>query len=119
AVILVVAILLAIIAPILAQIIQFAVSRQREFLADASGVELTRYPLGLANALKKLRDNNTSLRTSNRGDAPLFIATPIKKFNDWSETVFASHPPLDERIRRLEALVHMPTADPDSSVQAK
>jgi heat shock protein HtpX len=105
--ILIVAILLAILAPILAQIIQFAVSRQREFLADASGVELTRYPQGLANALKKLRDSDTTLRTANRGTAHLFIANPIKKFSNWSDTVFSSHPPINERIRRLESLVHI------------
>lgn len=105
-VILVLAVLLALVAPVLAQLIQLAVSRQREYLADAAAVQLTRYPQGLTNALKKLRDNDTTLRTANRGTAHLFIANPIKKFTEWADTAFASHPPLDDRIRRLEALTH-------------
>ncbi len=100
------AVVLALIAPILAQIIQFAVSRQREYLADASAVELTRYPQGLANALRKLQGDAAVLRTANRGIAHLFIANPIKKFQDRAESVFASHPPLKDRIARLEALMH-------------
>lgn len=103
-VLVVVAIVLAILAPLLAQIIQLAVSRQREFLADASAVELTRYPQGLANALRKLRDDPHELIHANRGTAHLYIVNPIKKFQDWAESAFASHPPIDERIRRLEAL---------------
>lgn len=100
------AVLLALIAPILAQIIQLAVSRQREFLADASAVELTRYPQGLANALRKLQGNAAVLKTANRGTAHLFIANPIARFQARAQSVFASHPPLKDRIARLEALVH-------------
>jgi heat shock protein HtpX len=100
------AVVLALIAPLLAQIIQFAVSRQREYLADASAVELTRYPQGLANALRKLQGNAAVLKNANRGIAHLFIANPIPKFQEWAESVFASHPPLKDRIARLEALVH-------------
>jgi heat shock protein HtpX len=107
-VVVVLAILLAIIAPLLAQIVQFAVSRQREYLADASSVELTRNPLGLAHALKKIDADPAELRSANRGTAHLFIANPIKKFEDRASTVFASHPPIGERIRRLEALAHQP-----------
>ncbi|MHB1426906.1 MAG: M48 family metallopeptidase [Gemmataceae bacterium] len=99
------AVVLAMIAPILAQIIQFAVSRQREYLADATAVELTRYPQGLANALRKLQGDAAVLKTANRGTAHLFIANPIKKFQDRAESVFASHPPLKDRIARLDALV--------------
>lgn len=105
-VVLILAVLLALIAPILAQIIQFAVSRQREYLADATAVELTRYPQGLANALRKLQGDASVLRTANRGTAHLFIANPIAKFQARAESVFASHPPLKDRIARLEALVH-------------
>jgi heat shock protein HtpX len=101
------AVVLALIAPVLAQIIQFAVSRQREYLADASAVELTRYPQGLANALRKLQGEAAVLKSANRGTAHLFIANPIKQFQDRAESVFASHPPLKDRIARLEALVHM------------
>ncbi len=99
------AIVLAVIAPFLAQIIQFAVSRQREFLADATAVELTRYPQGLANALRKLEADTAVLKSANRGTAHLFIANPIEKFQARAESAFASHPPLQERIARLEALV--------------
>ncbi len=104
-VVLVLAIGLAVIAPFLAQIIQFAVSRQREFLADASAVELTRYPQGLANALRKLEADTAVLKSANRGTAHLFIANPIEKFQARAESAFASHPPLQQRIARLEALV--------------
>src|SRR5579883_352007 len=101
------AVMLALVAPILAQIIQFAVSRQREYLADASAVELTRYPQGLANALRKLQGDATVLKTANGGTAHLFIANPLKKFQDKAESALASHPPLKDRIARLEALVHV------------
>jgi heat shock protein HtpX len=105
-IIFILAVVLAMIAPFLAQIIQFAVSRQREYLADATAVELTRYPQGLANALRKLQGDAAVLKTANRGIAHLFIANPIKKFQKRAESVFASHPPLKDRIARLEALVH-------------
>lgn len=105
-VIIVLAVLLALIAPILAQIIQLAVSRQREYLADATAVELTRYPQGLANALRKLQGDAAVLKTANGGTAHLFIANPLKKFQDKAESILASHPPLKDRIARLEALVH-------------
>jgi len=106
AILFIVAIILAIIAPILAQLIQLAVSRQREYLADASGVELTRNPLGLANALRKIDADPHDLKTANRGTAHLYIANPIKKFEQRANSIFASHPPIKERIARLEALVH-------------
>jgi heat shock protein HtpX len=105
-VLMILAIVLAIIAPILAQIIQLAVSREREYLADASAVEFTRYPDGLANALRKIDADPDVLETANRGTAHLYIANPIKKFEARASTMFASHPPIQERIRRLEALAH-------------
>jgi len=104
-VIFVIAVVLAIVAPILAQIIQLAVSRQREYLADASGVELTRDPRGLASALRKIDADPYELKTANRGTAHLFIANPVKKFEAMANSVFASHPPIKDRIARLEALV--------------
>jgi heat shock protein HtpX len=103
-----VGILLAIIAPLLAQIIQLAVSRQREYLADASAVELTRNPLGLAAALRKIDTDPAELHSANRGTAHLYIVNPIKKFEERANTAFASHPPIADRIRRLEALAHQP-----------
>jgi heat shock protein HtpX len=105
-VLILVAVILSIVAPILAQIIQLAVSRQREYLADASAVELTRYPEGLANALRKINADPAELKTANRGTAHLFIANPIKKFEDRSASIWASHPPIADRIKRLEALMH-------------
>jgi heat shock protein HtpX len=102
---LVVAVVLAIVAPLLAMLIQLAVSRQREYLADASAVELTRYPQGLANALRKIDRDPDVLEVANRGTAHLFIANPIKKFEARANSWFSSHPPIQERIKRLEALV--------------
>ena len=102
----VVAIILAIIAPILAQIIQLAVSRQREYLADATGVELTRNPIGLAKALKIIDDDPDILETANRGTAHLYIANPIKAFEARAHSIFASHPPIQSRITRLMELAH-------------
>ncbi len=103
-VLIVVAVILAIIAPILAQIIQLAVSRQREYLADASAVQFTRNPLGLAGALRKFDKDPDVLEAANRGTAHLFIANPIKKFEGRASSMFASHPPIKERIARLEDL---------------
>lgn len=103
-VLLVLAVVLAIVAPILAQIIQLAVSRQREYLADASGVELTRYPLGLARALRKIDADPEELEGAPRGTAHLYISNPIAKFKTRGGSMFASHPPTKERIARLEQL---------------
>lgn len=105
AVLIVAAIILSILAPILALIIQFAVSRQREYLADASAVELTRYPQGLADALRKIDADPDVLETANRGTAHLYIANPIKQFEARASSAFASHPPIQDRIQRLQALV--------------
>jgi heat shock protein HtpX len=104
-VVLVLAVLFAILAPVLASILQFAVSRQREYLADASGVELTRNPIGLAHALEKLTNDPTPLKNLNRGTAHLFIVNPVKKFAELGETIFASHPPIESRIQRLYSLI--------------
>jgi heat shock protein HtpX len=104
AILFVLAIILAIVAPILAHIIQLAVSRQREYLADASAVELTRNPLGLASALRKIDSDPEVLEVANRGTAHLYIANPIKKFEARASSMFASHPPIKERVARLMAL---------------
>ena len=104
AILLVLAILLAIIAPILARIIQMAMSRQREYLADSSAVELTRNPDGLAGALQKLSADQEVLEVANRATAHLYIVHPVKKFEDRSGSVFDTHPPLKDRIRRLMSL---------------
>jgi len=105
-VVFVIAVILAILAPFLAQLIQLAVSRQREYLADATGVQLTRNPTGLANALQKIDLDPEVLETANRGTAHLYIANPIKKFEARARTMLASHPPIADRIARLLALPH-------------
>lgn len=102
------AIVLAILAPLVARIIQMAYSRQREYLADAGAVELTRNPLGLASALQKLADDHEPLvDTANRGTAHLYIVNPLRKMRDAHQAInsmFLSHPPIQERIARLLAL---------------
>lgn len=107
-VVFVLAILFSILAPLLASILQFAVSRQREYLADATGVELTRNPIGLAHALEKLNADPAPLKHLNRGTAHLFIVNPIKKFAELGDTIFASHPPIESRIQRLYGLIQPP-----------
>ena len=104
-VVLALAVLFSILAPLLASMLQFAVSRQREYLADASGVELTRNPIGLAHALEKLNADPTPMKTLNRGTAHLFIVNPIKKFAELGDTIFASHPPIESRLQRLYGLI--------------
>lgn len=108
-IILVIAIILAIIAPILASLIRFAVSRQREYLADAGAVELTRYPQGLISALEKLGACKEPLEVANRATAHLYIVNPLKNAMQGEghelNSVFATHPPLHERIERLQALI--------------
>lgn len=107
-VLIVLAVVLAILAPIVAQIIQMAYSRQREYLADAGAVELTRNPLGLASALQKLGDDDEPLvDTANRGTAHLYIVNPLRKVRDAGhalDSMMLSHPPIKDRIARLLAL---------------
>lgn len=99
---------LAILSPLIAQLIKAAVSRRRESLADISAVELTRYPPGLIDALKKLRDDTTVVRTASHATAHLWIESPLDRggsgMGSWLNRLFDTHPPLDERIRILEAL---------------
>ena len=103
-VLLIVAVVLAIISPILARIIQMSLSRQREYLADAGSVELTRNPHGLASALAKLAGDQEVLEVANRATAPMYIVQPIKKFEERSRGLFDTHPPVGERIKRLQSL---------------
>ena len=105
-ILLLIGVLLAIIAPILAKIIEMAISRQREFLADAGSVELTRNPEGLARALAKISEDPEVLEVANRATAPLYIIHPIKRFEDRAESIFDTHPPVRERVRRLMELAH-------------
>ena len=94
--------LFAIFAPLAAQLIKLAISRRREFLADASGAALTRYPLGLANALEKIKKDTYVLKSATGATAHLYIANPLKR--GFFSNLFSTHPPIDERIRRLKAM---------------
>jgi heat shock protein HtpX len=108
AVIAIVAIILAILAPIISRFIQLAVSRQREYLADASGVELTRNPYGLERALAKIGADQEVLEVANRGTQHMYFTNPIKKFEARSSGLMDTHPPILDRINRLRQL----TGDP-------
>jgi len=103
---LIIIILLAILAPLSAQLLQLAISRKREFLADASGALLTRYPEGLARALEKISADPEPLEVANRATAHMFIVSPLKgdeegKKTSWMAKAFMTHPPVEERIKRL------------------
>lgn len=94
-----------ILTPIIATIIQLAISRKREYLADASAVLLTRYPEGLARALEKLKNNSAPLHKAASSTAHLFIDNPFKKKNSsWFINLFSTHPPIEERIRILKSM---------------
>jgi heat shock protein HtpX len=107
-ILLVLALVLAILAPVLAKIIQMAISRQREYLADAGSVQLTRNPEGLASALAKLAGDDEVLQVANRATAPLYIVHPVLKAQEDQEgtegSIFDTHPPIRDRIKRLMAL---------------
>lgn len=105
AVLILVAIALAILSPIIGQLIRFSVNRKREFLADANAVVLTRYPPGLASALRKIADDPDPLvDKANKATAHLFISTPFRKEHGFISKLFLTHPPLRERIKRLEEM---------------
>jgi len=99
-----VAIVLAILTPIVATLIQLAVSRQREYLADASGALLTRYPAGLASALRKIAADPEPLEVANKATSSLYIANPLHDDPKFLDHLFDTHPPIAERIKRLEAM---------------
>jgi len=104
AVIMLVAIVLAILAPILAQLIYYAVSRKREYLADASGALYTRYPEGLASALEKISGSTVQLKSANQAFAPMYTANPFRKEGRAAEDLTSTHPPTSERIRILRSM---------------
>jgi heat shock protein HtpX len=102
--------LITIVATILAwlaaTLIQFAISRQREFLADASSALLTRYPEGLARALEKISADPSPLRVANNSTAHLYIANPFRgrQTTNWFVKLFSTHPPIEERIKALREM---------------
>ncbi len=98
-------VLLAIFSPIIAELMRMAVSRKREFLADASGAQLTRYPEGLAGALKKIRDDKEPLvEAANKATAHLYIENPLRTFKGRINSLFSTHPDINERIKMLEGM---------------
>ena len=101
-----VSLIFLILAPFLAQLIRLAISRKREFLADACGALLTRYPEGLARALEKISRDTKSLKTASNATAHLFIVNPFKgkEAVSWFTKLFSTHPPVEERIKALRDL---------------
>ncbi|MBN2248224.1 MAG: M48 family metalloprotease [Coriobacteriia bacterium] len=104
AILMVVAIVLALLSPLAATLIQMAISRRREFLADASAAMLTRYPPGLASALRKIGGDQNQLRAANKATESLYIVNPLRARGRGMNSLFNTHPPLAERIALLEAM---------------
>ncbi len=98
----VIGIIAIILAPIVAALIQMAISRKREYLADASGALTTRYPEGLASALEKIANNSSAIKKQNSSTAHIFFANPLKKKS--FSTLFSTHPPVEDRIARLRKM---------------
>jgi heat shock protein HtpX len=95
---------LAVLSPLISRLIQFAVSRKREFLADASSAMLTRYPPGLASALRKISADTEPLEAANKATAHLYIVNPLKDYKKGLNRLFSTHPPIEERIAALEKM---------------
>lgn len=106
AILMIAGIILALLSPLIATLIQLAISRRREFLADASGALLTRYPEGLAKALEKISADREVLEAANNATAHLYIVNPFKgkEFGAWFSSFFDTHPPLKERIKALRGM---------------
>jgi heat shock protein HtpX len=114
AILFVIALLLAVIAPLIGRLVQLAVSRQRESLADVSGVELTRNPIGLARALRTIADDPEVLEVANRATQHLYIVNPIKSFESRAKSMWDTHPPIAERIAKLRSLAGQFGQDPNA-----
>ena len=100
----VVAIVLAVLSPLFARLLQLSISRQREYLADATAVRLTRNPKGLADALAKISGDREVLEAANRATAHLYIVNPVKSFEKRARGLFSTHPPVQERIDILRSM---------------
>lgn len=103
-VLVVMALILAILSPLIAQLLRFALSRRREFLADAQGVMFTRYPPGLMSALRKISQDREPLEVANKATAHLYIVNPLDKLQGRVNRLFQTHPPIEERIAALEKI---------------
>ncbi len=109
------AIVLSILAPIAARLVQLAVSRQREYLADASSVELTRNPHGLERALETIATDREVLEVASRATQHLYFTNPIKKFEARASGLMSTHPPIVERVNRLRELTGEQPLDPNEA----
>ena len=116
-IILIIAIAFMILAPIMAQLIYLAISRKREYLADASSALYTRYPEGLASALEKLAASTDQLKSANQATAPMYIINPFRKRGRAAEDLTSTHPPISERIRILRSMGGASFADYDTAYQ--
>ncbi|MFH1690054.1 MAG: M48 family metallopeptidase [Candidatus Eisenbacteria bacterium] len=99
-----IALALAVLSPIIAQLIRMAISRRREFLADANSARLTRYPAGLASALEKIARDREPLEVANKATAHLYIENPLKEHGGRMNFLFSTHPPVEQRITALRAM---------------
>lgn len=105
AIMIIIGVALAILAPLVAYLIKLGISRQREYLADASGAQITRYPEGLASALEKIsKDPDPLVDKANKATAHLFISTPFRKKRGFVTGLFSTHPPIHERIKKLRSM---------------
>jgi heat shock protein HtpX len=104
AIFVVVALVLAVLSPLIAQLLKLSISRKREFLADANGALLTRYPPGLASALRKLSEDKEPLEAANKATAHIYIVNPLKDIKGKVNKLFSTHPPIEERIAALEKM---------------
>lgn len=104
AILMIVGVILAILSPLIAELIKLAISRKREYLADASGALLTRYPDGLASALEKISAENIPMRKTSTATAHMFIANPFKGGRKKFASLFSTHPPIEDRINKLRAM---------------
>lgn len=112
-IVIIVGLVLMILAPIMAQLIYFAISRRREYLADASSALYTRYPEGLASALEKIAGSNIQLRSANNATAPMYTVNPFKKRGASAGNLTSTHPPAEERIRILRSMAGASFTDYD------
>ena len=103
---LVLGIVAAVLAPVAANLIKLAVSRKREFLADASGALITRYPEGLARALEKIANDPSPMKKANNATAHLYISNPFrgKQAKSWFTKLYSTHPPTEERLKALRGM---------------
>ena len=114
-IILAIGLLVAILAPLFARLVQMAVNRQREYLADATSVELTRNPYGLERALAKLATDTQKLEGANKATQHLYFVNPVKKLEHNARGLFSTHPAIVDRINRLRKLTGQPEID-DSQI---